>query len=62
MSKPRKPDYLLKAMNKTTGEKTGRIGAAWNNEDGSINIVLDLCVQLSGDKDIELRLFPNSKE
>lgn len=58
MRTPKAPDYILKAMNKETGEKSGRIGAAWNNKDGSINIVLDLCVQLSGAKEIELRLFP----
>lgn len=59
----RTPDYILKAMNKHTGEKSGRIGAAWNNPDGSIKIQLDLCVILdSRDKDLGIRLFPKEKK
>jgi hypothetical protein len=54
----RKPDYILKAMNKETDEKTGRIGAAWQAPDGSISIALDLCVVLDARDKLVLTLFP----
>jgi hypothetical protein len=37
----RKPDYDLAAMNKRTGERNYRCGAAWKNDDGTISIKLD---------------------
>jgi hypothetical protein len=63
MPAPRSPDYYLKVMNKATGQKSGRLGAGWVNEDGSINFVLDPCVVLdSKDQNLELRLFPSEKK
>lgn len=56
----RSPDYYLKALNKKTDQRTGKIGAAWRNEDGSISVVLDMCVQLSENPDQVLTLFPNN--
>ena len=55
----RKPDYHLGAMNKATGEKNNRAGAAWNNNDGSISVVLNPFVQLTASQDLVLTLFLN---
>ena len=37
----RTPDMVLSVMDKTTGARSGKIGAAWHNEDGSISLVLN---------------------
>lgn len=59
--KGRTPDYNVSALDKTTGKK-GRIGAAWDNEDGSITMVLNICVVLdTRTQDLNIRLFPNDK-
>lgn len=47
----------MNALDKVS-EKRGRIGAAWNNPDGSIGIKIDAFVVLSGRDDLEIRLFP----
>lgn len=52
------PDYVLKALNKITGDKTGKIGVAWKNEDGTLTLALDMLINLSSDKNIVLKLFP----
>jgi hypothetical protein len=54
----RKPDYVLKALNKKTDEKVAHAGAAWVNPDGSITLVLDRFVVLPSDPDWVLTLFP----
>jgi len=52
------PDYRLKMFNKMTDEK-GEVGAGWLNEDGSISIRLNPCVQLSNDNPaVSFRLWP----
>jgi len=53
----RTPDYNVKFLDKKTGE-SGRIGAAWDNEDGSITLVLNSKVVLKQDKDEVITLFP----
>lgn len=57
MAKPRKPDYRLKAFDKTT-ERAAEVGAAWKNDTGSISIVLNPCVVLTADSPYALTLFP----
>ena len=52
----RSPDYDLTFLDKTTSEK-GRIGAGWDNDDGSISIVLNPCVVIQSRKDFNIRLF-----
>lgn len=61
-TKSRKPDYRLKALNKTTGEKNS-VGAAWinNDKDCSITVVLDPFITLHASKDLVLTLFPNGQ-
>ena len=58
--KSRKPDYRLKVLNKDTEER-GEIGAGWKNDDGSISIVLNPCINLQASKNIVLTLFPPNK-
>lgn len=53
----RKPDYWLKAMNKTTNEKR-KVGAAWDNKDGSISIDIDAFTVLHAHPGLVLTLFP----
>ncbi len=57
-NKPRRPDFNLSALDKTT-EVRGKVGAAWKNDDGTISIRLDPFVVLSGSSNLELRLFVN---
>lgn len=54
----RRPDYSLAAMNKETGERNNKIGAAWKNSDGSLTIRIDPFVVLQGSSVLTLRLFP----
>lgn len=58
MSAPRPPEYILKAMDKLTNDKS-RVGAGWCEKDGSISLILDRFVTLSGRDSIVLKLFPN---
>lgn len=57
--KKRKPDFWFKAMNKNTNQKA-KVGAAWQNQDGSISIDLNPFVVLSAPvaTDLVLTLFP----
>lgn len=57
----RSPDYFLAALNKATDDKNNRIGAAWEEDDGSIAIKLDHFVHLQGDQNLLLKLFPNKR-
>lgn len=52
----RAPDYQFHFLNKSTREK-GKIGAAWNNDDGSIRIRLDPLIVLTSNTDLVLTLF-----
>lgn len=56
----RNPDYYLKVLDRHN-ENRGKVGAAWLNEDDSINIKLDLAVVLDyRDSDrFNIVLFPN---
>ena len=53
----KKPDYSLAWMDKDTGDK-GNIGAAWQNDDGTISIKLNACVYLAQGSNIRITLFP----
>ena len=53
------PDFHLSAIHKPSGRSAGKLGAGWMNNDGSVSIVLDPCVVLSGNDDISIRLFPS---
>ena len=57
----RTPDFILKALNRRTEQRTGKIGCAWQNEDGSITIQLDMCTSLMADPDLLVTLFPNDR-
>lgn len=57
--KGRSPDYKVAVLDKST-EKRGNVGAAWDNNDGSISIVLNSCVVLDGNNvNLVITLFPN---
>lgn len=57
----RSPDFHLKALNTRTDQRTGKIGAAWLNADGSIAIKLDMFVTLASDPDLLITLFVNDR-
>jgi hypothetical protein len=55
----RKPDYILKALDKRTSNYT-RVRSAWVNDEGHLSVILGPCVVLSGNnRNIVLSLFPN---
>lgn len=56
----RQPDYILKALNKETDEKSGRIGVAWMNTNGSLTLSIDMMVTLASNPNVVLTLFPNN--
>ena len=60
----RPPDWNLRATLpssvKMKNDASGKVGAGWNNEDGSISIVLNLAVVLDERSIVSLRLFPNT--
>jgi hypothetical protein len=59
--KGRAPDYILKILDKNTESRSGRVGCAYQNKNGSIQILLDFDLNhfLSGSKNLVLTLFPN---
>ena len=57
MAKSRTPDFNLKVLDKTTSE-AGKIGVGWQNEDGSITIVLNHKVYLAQNRNEVITLFP----
>lgn len=57
----RKPDFILSALVKTTGVKSGKIGCAWKNGDGSITLALDAGTIIEHHKDVLFTLFPNDR-
>lgn len=54
----RKPDYDVGALNKRTDIK-GKVGAAWINDNGTITIILDPFVVLTGGSEMVITLFPS---
>jgi len=58
------PDWNLHAILPSPVESKNaarsKVGAGWNNEDGSISIVLNLAVVLDERSIASLRLFPNT--
>ena len=56
----RTPDYIVKAKRKSTQE-AAKVGAAWNNDDGSISIVLNTFVVLEASNDVMITLFKNDR-
>lgn len=60
MAAGRKPDYSVSALNPKTNLK-GKVGAAWTNDDGSLQLKLDPFVVLKGEDDLLIRLFPTEK-
>jgi hypothetical protein len=55
MAKGQKPDYIVKLPVKGVWH---RLGAAWNNEGGMINVVLDVGAALTFPPDTKLVLVP----
>lgn len=56
----RKPDYIIKALNKITEERD-KIGAAWVNKDGSITIVFNPFVSVPVGIGFLITAFPNKE-
>lgn len=57
----RKPDFVLKALNKDTDAKA-KVGAAWNNPDGSISVELNAFVVIPASRGLVLTLFPEGQK
>jgi hypothetical protein len=55
----RKPDLVLKCMDKVSGQKSGKIGAAWINKDGSITLVVDFPQKVEANAAMVYTLFAN---
>ena len=53
----KKPDWRIKILNKVTGRKNISVGAGWNNNDGSISIVLSPGIVLTDNPDLMISLF-----
>lgn len=59
---PRKPDYVLRAMDRDT-EQSHRVGVGWlNSGSRSVSIRLDRFVTLSGKENPILTLFWNEEK
>jgi hypothetical protein len=57
---PRQPDYDVSAIDTATNAKA-RVGAAWNQGDGTIRIKLNAFVILQASDSLLLTLFPVNK-
>jgi hypothetical protein len=57
----RRPDLTLKAFNTLTNERSGSLGAAWRNDNGSISLKLDRFVVLTSEENWVLTLWPNEQ-
>lgn len=51
-----KPYYRLKVLQKST-QQTAHVGAGWLNEDGSITLRIDPCVNLVNNSDMVYTFF-----
>lgn len=56
----RKPDYIIKAMDKVTNEK-GTIGAAWANPNGTISIRFQRFVTVPVGAEFVITAFPRDE-
>ncbi len=54
-----RPDYILSALDKSTGEK-GKVGVGWKNGNGRIGIRLNPRVVLTAGPNLVLTLFINT--
>jgi hypothetical protein len=59
MASGRKPDYLVKFPVNGVWHK---LGAAWNNEGGTINVVMDVGVAMTLEPGAKLVLVPPKDE
>jgi len=57
----RSPDYNVTALDKDSDERA-RIGAAWNNPDGSISIRLNHFITLRSTSSLLIALWPVDKK
>ena len=57
----RTPDYILKVMDKVTDARSGKLGCAWVNDDGSLTIQVDPGVAISYTTTQVIKLFPNDR-
>lgn len=58
----RTPEWIVSVLDKQT-DKKGRIGVAWDNEDGSISIKLNMCTVIdTRTQDLLITLFPNDRK
>lgn len=55
---PRAPDFNLVLINKTTGERNNRAGAAWKNPDGTIALRLSPFMLIPSHAGLVMMLFP----
>lgn len=62
MSTGNKPDFRVGALNRETDEKNSRVGGAWKNPDGTIDLRLDDFITITGSKSLYLRLWPNADQ
>ena len=60
-AKGRMPDWELRCLNRNNEER-GQVGAAWTNDDGSIRIKLNPCINLQSDPMLILTLFKWNNE
>lgn len=58
----RKPDYKVSCMNVVTNARQARVGVAWHNEDGTINIKFDPFIQVPAGQDHLIKLWPYEEE
>ena len=57
----RSPDFNVSCLNKDTNERA-KVGVAWKNTNGCINIRLDPFITLTAGKNILVMLFPVTTE
>lgn len=57
----RQPDFHVHAMDKRTDEKA-RVGAAWQNENGSISVVLNPFTVLASTPNLVITMFVNDRK
>lgn len=61
MSGGRKPDFIIKALDKDTQER-GPIGAMWDNGDGSFGIKLNTFMSVPNGRDLAITAWPADDE
>lgn len=58
----RTPEWIVSVLDKQT-DKKGRVGVAWDNEDGSISIKFNICTVIdTRTQDLLITLFPNDRK